>query len=198
MIKIFSNIFSISHNTDEEGKIVAKFLIGNSMDYMFSDQANRQGLCPVCHNLLEQIPDLNAKIKSKKGDLFITCDGFTLVSQKFKDFCEYRNYPNLTFKEMTNIPGLYYFKPNDVFRIDTTNIKFFNYKECCKSFDYIIDDRTKKEPKFVITTDDFINRTNILYGGQQCKFHAVVVGLKTAKLMKDYGLQDIHFGNIYE
>ena len=64
MIKIFSNIFSISHNTDEEGKIVAKFLIGNSMDYMFSDQATRQGLCPVCHNLLEQIPDLNAKINN--------------------------------------------------------------------------------------------------------------------------------------
>lgn len=41
-------------------------------------------------------------------------------------------------------------------------------------------------------------QSNILYGEQQCKFHAVVVELKTAKLMKDYGLQDIHFGNIYE
>jgi len=198
-MKLFKTFFNVNENKDSRGTIVAKCLFGEeNMDYMFPYQDERPGICPVCHNLIEQIPDLDAVIKRKKGDFFVTYDGFALVSQKFKDFCESRNYPHLTFQEMTNMKGLYYFMPNDVFQMDTSVVRFFNYHECCNSFDSIIDNYAKKAPKYNITTNDFICRTNLFYGGQHCKYHPIIVGLDTAKQMNNYGLENITFSNVYE
>ena len=179
------------------GIIIAKILSGKDMDYMFLDQATRQGLCSVCHNLLEQIPDLNAKIKRKKGDFFVTYDGFTLVSQKFKDFCDERHYPNLTYKEMKNMPGLYYFMPNNVFRIDTSMLHLCNFNECCNSFDSIVGG-VIKAIDFKVETNDFICRSNFFMGSRHRKGPCIIVGLETAKKMRDFGLKDVYFHDVYQ
>jgi len=180
------------------GNIVAKVILGNDMDYMFSLQDKRPGICSVCHNLIEQIPDLDAVIKRKKGDFFVTYDGFALVSQKFKDFCESRNYPHLTFQEMTNMKGLYYFMPNEVFQIDTSVLHFMNYNECCRSFDGVYGGLIKIAPNFPIVSNDFICRSNIFFRDRQKKGPLYIIGIETVQHMCDYGLKDICFDNVYQ
>lgn len=98
-------------------KLVAKIVIGYDIAYMYNNE-NRPGTCPICHNIIEQIPDPLYKVPKKKGDLFYTYDHFCIVSEKFKRFCDERAYPHLTFVALTKSVGYYFFVPQDIYKLD--------------------------------------------------------------------------------
>ena len=72
----------------EEYRICAKVLDGPDMDFLYDSKEVMLGRCPICGNKVEDIPNLSSKIKRRRGNFFNTQDGFQLVSQQFKDFCE--------------------------------------------------------------------------------------------------------------
>lgn len=98
--------------------MVAKILGYYDMDHMYPNKFDNPGLCPVCHNTIEQIPDVMYKVCKKKGDVFCTYDGFTIVTEKFKQFCEDRKYPHLIFTPLVKSPGYYFFLPQDIYKLD--------------------------------------------------------------------------------
>ncbi|ANI89332.1 hypothetical protein A9P82_08525 [Arachidicoccus ginsenosidimutans] len=79
------------------------------------------------------------KIKSKKNIFYIR-DGFTIVSEQFKLFCEKENYAGLEFVSLPNSKGFYWFKINNIIEYDTERKKtrFINYNEDCKGYEEII------------------------------------------------------------
>ena len=52
-----------------KGNIVAKMISCNDSDHMWDHGYERPGLCPICHNVIEFIPNLEYKVrKNKKGE----------------------------------------------------------------------------------------------------------------------------------
>ena len=88
-------------------KLVAKIVIGYDIAYMYNNE-NRPGTCPICHNIIEQIPDPLYKVPKKKGDLFYTYDHFCIVSEKFKRFCDERALGFLSTDKRMEISSFIY------------------------------------------------------------------------------------------
>ena len=76
------------------------------------DTSDIPGLCPYCHNTLEKIPNLEFRTQTRK-DIVWTYDGFYIVSEKFKDFCEEQGLKELAFTPLKKSPGHYYFEDDN-------------------------------------------------------------------------------------
>lgn len=182
-------------------KIIAKILSGNNAECMYKKSHETLGTCPICNNRLEDIINMSYKIRKKKGDVFYTYDLFCIVTEKFKKFCEENNYPDLTFTQITASPGFYHFRPEGIFKMDDerSEISFIKRRDCCGSYDEIICSRPcYKSPDFILQTDDFILRSNHRFGSFERKDPFVIIGPKTMRKMKDYGISGVHFHDIYE
>ena len=60
--------------------VVAKIISVPDTEYMY-DNENRPGICPVCHNTLEKIPDIHYKVAKKRADILLTYDGYYIVTE---------------------------------------------------------------------------------------------------------------------
>ena len=78
-------------------------------------------------------------------------------------------------------------------------VKFMNKREYCGSYDEIICSGSfYKSPDFILQTDDFILRSNHIFGSFERKDPFIIVGLKTMRKMQDHGIKGIYFHNVYE
>lgn len=179
-------------------KTVAKILFGDDAEYMYDKTF--PGLCPICHNRLEDIPFMSYKVRKGKGDFFYTYDCFCIVTEKFKQFCVENKYPDLTFIPITASPGFYYFRPNGIFKMDEehSNICFNNKRECCGSYDKITFSNCYKSPDTILHTDDFILQSNYIFGLLMIKSPLVIIGLETMKKMIEHGIKGVFFEDVYE
>lgn len=181
-------------------KLVANIIYAYNIKHMYDDNKTRPGTCPVCHNTIEKIPDSMYKVPKKKGDMFYTYDGFCIVSERFKSFCDEREYPNLTFIALTKSVGFYFFMPQDIYELDYSRkeVEFINKRNCCGSYDEVIGSvPSYKAPDFSIDTNDFICRSKWAFGSYGQKNLLIIVGLDTVTAMKAYGLKGMYFENVY-
>lgn len=179
--------------------VVAKIISMPDIEYMY-DNENRPGTCPICHNTLEKIPDVHYKVEKKRADILCTYDGYCIVTEKFKEFCNENKYPNITFIALTDSIGYYFFMPHDIYKLDYIHRKtqFLNKRECCGSYDEIIGATPAyKLSSFSTESDDFINRSEYLFGTKGCKDPLIIIGLKTQQKMKAFGLKGIDYKNVY-
>ena len=97
--------------------------------------------CAKYSNIYElNVVDSEFKIVGKKRNISSTYDGFKIVSQKFKAFCENQKYTGLEFIELPQEPKYYWFKVNNIvhYDIEARGVKFLNYNEFCDGFEEII------------------------------------------------------------
>ena len=166
--------------------VIAKILSGHDAECMYDTRKETPGTCPICNNRLEDVINMSYKIRKKRWDMYDTYDCFCIVTEKFKRFCEENNYPDLTFIQITASPGYYYFTAEGVFKMDDERckVKFMNKRECCGSYDEIICSGSfYKSPDFILQTDDFILRSNHIFGSFERKDPFIIVGLKTMRKM---------------
>lgn len=109
--------------------VVAKIISVPDTEYMH-DNENRPGICPVCHNTLEKIPDIHYKVAKKRADILLTYDGYYIVTEKFKEFCKENKYSNITFTKLADSAGYYFFMPHEIYKLDYIHRKtrFFSKK----------------------------------------------------------------------
>lgn len=181
-------------------KLVANIIYASDINHMYEDSKSRPGTCPICHNTIDKVPDTMYRVRKKRGDMFYTYDGFCIVSEKFKCFCEERNYPNLTFVALIKSVGFYFFMPQDIYKLDYARreVEFINKRSCCGSYDEVIGATPSyKAPDFSMDTDDFICRSEWAFGSDGQKSPLIIVGLDTVKEMKAYGLKGIYYDKVY-
>lgn len=181
--------------------VIAKILSGHDAECMYDTRKETPGTCPICNNRLEDVINMSYKIRKKRWDMYDTYDCFCIVTETFKRFCEENYYPDLTFIQITASPGYYYFTAEGVFKMDDERckVKFMNKRECCGSYDEIICSGSfYKSPDFILQTDDFILRSNHIFGSFERKDPFIIVGIKTMRKMQDYGIKGIYFHNVYE
>jgi hypothetical protein len=186
----------------KQGDIVAKSISCNDVPHMWENGNERPGLCPICHNVLEQIPNMEYKVrKTKSRDLVVTYDGFYIVSQKFKNFCDENNYEDLTFIQLPKSPQYYFFLPRKIYKLDYVRMKtkFIGYKSCCGQYEavcgYVNFYRDKEND---IEGNDFICCADFLFAEHLIKTPIVIIGSKTLDKMIEFGLSGFHGYNVYE
>ena len=181
-------------------QVVAKLIFGYDVEYMYQSPSLMPGLCDVCHNRLEDVPNMAYKMRKKKGDMFYTYDHYCIVTEKFKSFCDENHYPGLKFTAITASPGFYHFMPTIVYKLDCVRggTRFMNHRECCGSYDEVIGMPEFKEVDFFMPNDDFICRSEHLFGTREKKSPLIIIGLDTMRKMKSYGLRGICYFDVYE
>lgn len=185
----------------EKGKIVAKEISCNNVDHMWEHRYERPGLCPICHNVIKQIPNMEYKVRKSKGrDIVCTYDGFRIVSQKFKDFCDENGYEDITFVQFPKSPNYYYFFPNKIYPLDYVRMRtrFIGYHECCGQFDAVIGGTFYRRSVNEDEGNDFICRAYYLYSDRYNKIPVVIIGTETLEKMIKYGLSGFHCFDVYE
>ncbi|MBQ5982019.1 MAG: hypothetical protein IJL54_07630 [Prevotella sp.] len=187
----------------ENGKeiIVAKILFCYDTPHMWENGTNRPGLCPVCHNVIEQIPNMDYIVrKNRYRDIAVTYDGFFVVSQKFKAFCDENKYDSLEFVQLPKSPSYYFFAPHKIYELDyiRRGTEFKGYHECCGRFDSIAGcSPAYKHINNNIKNDDFICRSDVFFGSDLNAGPIIIIGMRTLEKIKSYDLSGMYFKNVY-
>ncbi|KGL56030.1 hypothetical protein HQ50_03255 [Porphyromonas sp. COT-052 OH4946] len=103
--------------------VVAKIIFGVGEDGFVYGSKDRPDVCPVCGNRIKDVYDLHYRL-NRKSTFMYTYDGYNIVSQPFKDFCDANGYQGLSFTELTHYPGYYFFSVENVFELDPDKINF--------------------------------------------------------------------------
>ncbi len=80
-------------------------------------------------------PDFN--LRKKKMDISSTYDGYTIVSERFREFCVSQKLTNVEFVSLPSQVGHYWLRPHIILEIDCTkslDIKFLYYCDSCKAY----------------------------------------------------------------
>lgn len=178
--------------------VVGKYLVPDDVDNMYESFDEIPCTCPYCLSKLKSIPNVDYRPNKRTNDMYFTYDGFFIVSEKFKLFCEKESYRNLTFIKLKKT-RYYFFEPQETFKTyiywDPFNTlghwcnHCMNYTDVCGG--------VLKDKSFALNSNDYIYRTDKYHGSLECKFPLIIVGLETMKKMKDYGLKGIYFRDVW-
>ena len=180
--------------------MVAKIICGPDADDMYNFHKGEKdpGLCEKCKTRLKMIPNPNYRVRIKGRDFQNTYDGYYIVSERFKSFCEQNNYPNLSFTQ-TKTKGYYTFLPQKIYQTSSDiGITYSHLNECCDLYShvYVSHRLYVRDKNFIQEEDDFIARTEILYGDNSYKHYMIVIGNKTYVKMKEFGLKIQHLADV--
>jgi|SRR5580692_6417890 hypothetical protein len=141
----------------------------------------------------------NFKLTKKIKHISTTYDNFTIVSDKFKEFCLKEKYKGLEFVNLPKSPGFYWFKIKNVLKVDVIARKtqFLNFNKNCNGFEEIIGAnpvclKTKK------CLQDAIFRSDICFGSGYRKSPIEIVGEITMEKMVATGFKEIYFEKILD
>ena len=119
-------------------------------------------------------------------DVASTYDNHSIVSLKFKEFCERVRIKDLDFVKVNESPPLYDLRPRLVLPFDAARREtlFENYCRTCDQYESVVG----AVPVFLkgITgpIDNGIYRTNIEFGSGRAKTPMIIVGVKTKERMQ--------------
>lgn len=134
----------------------------------------------------------------KKKDITETYDGYKIVSNRFKLFCETEGYENLEFISLST-PGFYWFKVNNIINYDgkARGTQFINYSEYCNGYEEIIGATPACLKNKSIIPDNFF-RTDICFGSYHRKSPLYIIGQETKNKLKAAGFKEIYFEKILD
>ncbi len=157
------------------------------------------GECDKYKNIYE-INKISKKVSIKNG-IEISCsyDGFTIVSDKFKKFCESEKYTNLEFIQFQDSPKYFWFKVNNILEYDSVRrgTEFINYSEKCKGYSDIIgaDPACLKRKSKI---EDGFFRTDLFFGSNASKSPLYIIGIETRQKLINTGFKNVYFEKILD
>ncbi len=145
------------------------------------------------------IIDPNFKVPKRAKNISATYDGYTIVSEKFKAFCETGGYTGVEFLSLPGAPGFYWFRVHNILvcDVEARGTEFLNYSEKCKGYEEIIGITPicLKDPKVL---EDRFYRTDLFAGSFERKSPTYMVGKETKKKLVAAGFREIYFQKIQD
>lgn len=134
-----------------------------------------------------------------KWDISTTFDGFYIVSEKFKQFCENEKYKGLEFIILPQSSTFYWFKIHNVieFNSEYRKTKFLNYSSECDGYESVIGANPACLKLNDPLTDGFF-RTDLFFGSYAGKSPLYMVGEVTKQKLKAVGFKEIFFEKILD
>lgn len=162
---------------------------------------NMHGLsvCPEC-GYRDDFFYINRKFRVKRRvyDFSSTYDGYSIISRKFKEFCERRKYQNIVFAEFENDPDFFALIPLTVLAFDVEGNKprYEGYCGKCGNYESVIG----PFPVYLKNIDkplkEGIYRTDLLFGSGNDKSPLILIGPGTKEAILSEGFKDIDFESI--
>ena len=164
--------------------------------YMFDDEDDNIPVCSKCGYVTDfRFVSKTFKLRNTKYDISCTYDNHTIVSKRFKEFCEGNGYHGLEFKELPNNREFYSFIAYNILPFDTDRAKLEcigycvscgNYRSISPAFPIAIKDLTSP-------LGDGIFRTDInFYTGNE-KHPLLIIGIETHDKMKRERFKGIYY-----
>ncbi len=184
-------------------KIIAYKLYGGTNDtFMFPEEDYDH--CAYCKSVgfayrrITDRPNLDMKLKIKKFDISNTYEGFVIVSENFKQFCESEKY-EIEFMPLNKYPNFYVMLPRKEIIIDQENSKLL-YGIMCE-YCNMQDVSTNRNPVYLknnIEIKEGIFFTDIRFGFAHAYSKSTIVGIETKKKIAEHKFKGRSFEPIYK
>jgi hypothetical protein len=153
--------------------------------------------CTSCHYPIKKEinPDF---ILKKKFDVSFTYDGYLIVSDKFKYFCETQLYRNLVFHTIIKEPNYYYLECDKIIQLDykRRNVEFGKLCPICDRFDTVIGASPSYiQQGFVIQESSFY-KSEYEFGSYWNRFPLIVVSMSVAKELVKQKFKGLYFKDV--
>lgn len=139
------------------------------------------------------------KFKKRKPNISTTWDGFLIVSELFKKFCQEENYSGLQFVTLPAAINFYWLKVHNIKKFDAEARKtqFLDYSEKCKGYGGVYGATPVCLKDKAELTDNFY-RTDISFGDYEKKSPIYLVGEATKQKLKNAGFKEVYFEKILD
>ncbi len=165
-------------------------------DWRFGkDGVPHPATCPTCGRKI----DLNYinpafRVTKRRRDLTATYDGYVLVSDRFRDFCETNNWhQHVQFAPLPSDDDFFVFKPQRTleFDADRRGTRFEDYcPECNKHFSVVGATPVYLRNVTAAISDD-IYRSDLEFASGHEQHPLLILGVATAQAIKAAGFQKI-------
>ncbi len=169
---------------------------GGFYDWRFGkDGMPHPATCKTCGSKIN--PDyVNAayRVLKRKRDITFTYDGYTLVSNRLRDYLREHNYPGVELITLPNDKDFYWLRSNRTikFDIERRGTRFEKFCNTCGNYFNVIGAIPIYIKEANETLPDGFYRTDIEFGSGHEQHPIIVVGPKTGeqlRLMKFIGLE---------
>jgi hypothetical protein len=141
--------------------------------------------------------DKDMRIRKLKNDFTYTYDGFAIVSDRFKQFCERESYHGIEFIDVSGCQKYFWFKIQNVIEFDAEarRTQFISFNAECNGYEEIIG-ATPACLKQTTPLPDGFFRTDIFFGSYAGKSPLELIGAATKEKMEAEDFSGIYFKEI--
>ena len=138
------------------------------------------------------------RVSRRVYDLSCTYDGYTIVSRKFKEFCDRKEYKYIEFKEFDKDYDFFALFPVNVVEYDTDRNKpqYENYCESCGNYESVIGPSPIYLKGVTEPLADGFYRTDIMFASGNEKSPLIIIGPETKETILKEGFKNIYFEKI--
>lgn len=180
--------------------IIAYILFGYDNDTFMYEGVEHTSppKCPKCGHLIDfDYTNPYYQLKKKISDLSHPYDIGTIVSLKFKEFCE-RNRYNVRFKELEREANFYQLVVIDKVEYDyeRRKTKLTGFCDVCKNYEQAIGAAPGYLKHVTRPLLDGIYRTDLQFGAGDRKRYLIIVSPETYEKMKKEKFKGLYFEKI--
>jgi hypothetical protein len=141
--------------------------------------------------------NLQKEFRSIKEDLSYTYDGFSIVTEKFREFCEKEGYGGLEFVALSGSQPYFWFKIHTVIEFDSVRrrTRFLEFNAECNGYEEIIGAHPVILKNNPVLADGFY-RTDLCFGSYSGKSPTYCVGIETRRKLLAAGFGEIDYEEI--
>ena len=136
---ILSGLHNDSYMLGEETREAATVEEREFFDWRFVKNGKQHpATCPKCGRKIDPAYiDPCFKLSKRRLDIGSTYDGYTIVSEKFKAFCESRNVKDVEFVVLPSQPEHYRLVAHNILKVDTEKsqgLRFLYHCDLCQKY----------------------------------------------------------------
>jgi hypothetical protein len=173
--------------------IVAYNFGGHDGDAFFFEDRKASIFCPICGTLLDRDFLPEGVRPRKKWDVCSSYENRTIVTERFKKWCESRKFDGLVFRQVCETPPYYVLEPSNVLRFDPRRARFENKCAACGNYESIVLAGPFALLNVQAPIEEGFFRTDLEFGSRWEKSPLIVVGVRTMDAIKQERFRLVEF-----
>jgi len=136
----------------------------------------------------------------KQYDVSYTCDGYLIVSKRFKQFCEEKSYKNTIFHSIPLEPDFYFLESSKIIPLDYArrNVQFGSLCKACNRYDYVAGATPSYIQQGFVMEENTFYQSEYDFGSYNRKSPIIIVSLLMAKELTAQKFKGLYFNDVLE
>ena len=144
--------------------------------------------CSKCGRKIDhEYIDPKFRLRKKSMDISSTYDGYTIVSEKFKNFCENHSINGIEFIVLPSQPKHYWLVVRDTLEVDTTKslgIRFLYHCDLCKHYAGVFGTSSLRFKGVELPITHGIYRTDLEFAQAHQQSPVIIIGTEVRNEIK--------------